>query len=231
MKRTSRPQVLGPEELSVFCYELGLMVQAGIGSEESVGTLAEDAGVPREKELLQRVHGVLLEGGSLSAALEERGAFPSYLLRMVEIGEAAGRLDQALSALSAYYRREADTRQSLRRAIAYPAAMAVLIAVVFLALVARVLPVFQQVFDQLGGESLPSGPGTDGLRKCEPLCRRCFWRSAGPGRALGSVDAPHGAGTGAAEPTSGLHRALPGGGPEPLCLGHGADALQRPSPG
>lgn len=159
MKRTTRPQVLGPEELSVFCYELGLMVQAGIGSEESVGILAEDAGAPREKELLQRVHGVLLDGGSLSAALEESGAFPPYLLRMVEIGEAAGRLDQALSALSAYYRREADTRQALRRAIAYPAAMAVLIAVVFLALVARVLPVFQQVFDQLGVSLSPLARG------------------------------------------------------------------------
>ena len=72
------------------------------------------------------------------------------MLRMVEIGQVSGRLEQVLSALSAYYRREADARQSLRRAIAYPAAMAVLIAVVFLALVSRVLPVFQQVFSQLG---------------------------------------------------------------------------------
>ena len=37
MKKTAKPQVLGPDELSVFCYELSLMVQAGIGSEESVG--------------------------------------------------------------------------------------------------------------------------------------------------------------------------------------------------
>ena len=43
MKKTAKPQVLGPDELSVFCYELSLMVQAGIGSEESVGILAQDA--------------------------------------------------------------------------------------------------------------------------------------------------------------------------------------------
>lgn len=115
MKKTAKPQVLGPDELSVFCYELSLMVQAGIGSEESVGILAQDARSPREKELLERMHAVLLEGRALSAALEETGVFPHYMLRMVEIGQASGRLDQVLSALSAYYRREADTQQSLRR--------------------------------------------------------------------------------------------------------------------
>lgn len=52
MKKTAKPQVLGPDELSVFCYELSLMVQAGIGSEESVGILAQDARSPREKEIL-----------------------------------------------------------------------------------------------------------------------------------------------------------------------------------
>ena len=159
MKKTAKPQVLGPDELSVFCYELSLMVQAGIGSEESVGILAQDARSPREKELLERMHAVLLEGRALSAALEETGVFPHYMLRMVEIGQASGRLDQVLSALSAYYRREADTQQSLRRAIAYPAAMAVLIAVVFLALVSRVLPVFQQVFSQLGVSLSPVARG------------------------------------------------------------------------
>ena len=159
MKKTAKPQVLGPDELSVFCYELSLMVQAGIGSEESVGILAQDARSPREKELLERMHAVLLEGRALSAALEEAGVFPRYMLRMVEIGQVSGRLEQVLSALSAYYRREADTRQSLRRAIAYPAAMAVLIAVVFLALVSRVLPVFQQVFSQLGVSLSPVAQG------------------------------------------------------------------------
>ncbi len=155
----SKCTVLGPEELSVFCYQLSLMVQAGIGSEESIGILADDARDPHEKALLRRIHDVLMEGESLSKALFSAGVFPNYLLRMVEIGQVSGRLEQVLSALSTFYRREAALRQSLRRAVAYPAAMAVLIAVVFLALVSQVLPVFQQVFSQLGVNMSPVARG------------------------------------------------------------------------
>ena len=155
----SKHTPLSPDELSVFCYQLSLMVQAGIGSEESVGILADDARNPREQALLRQIHKVLMEGESLSKALESTGVFPNYLLRMVEIGQISGRLEQVLSALSTFYRRESALRQSLRRAVAYPAAMAVLIAVVFLALVSQVLPVFEQVFRQLGVSMSPVARG------------------------------------------------------------------------
>lgn len=72
------------------------------------------------------------------------------MIHMVEIGQAAGRLDQVLDALSSYYRREASTAAAIRRVVLYPAVMAVLVAVIFLVLITRVLPVFQQVFEQLG---------------------------------------------------------------------------------
>ena len=157
--KASKHTPLGMDELSVFCYQLSLMVRAGIGSEESIGILADDARAPRQQALLRQVHDVLVEGQSLSSALEQTGVFPPYMLRMVEIGQISGRLDQVLTALSTFYRREAALRQSLRRAIAYPAAMAVLIAVVFLALVSRVLPVFQQVFSQLGVSLSPVAQG------------------------------------------------------------------------
>ena len=51
---------LTADELSVLCYQLSLMVKAGIGSEESVGILAADLPEGRSKELLRQVHAVLL---------------------------------------------------------------------------------------------------------------------------------------------------------------------------
>ena len=145
-----RPAVLTADELSVFCTQLSLMLQAGIGSEESLGILADDAASQRERALLSQIHSVLCQGLPLAQALEQTGLFPPHLIHMVEIGQVSGRLDQVFSSLAAHYRREAQTTRSLRRAILYPAVMGVLIAVVFLALVSQVLPVFQQVFRQLG---------------------------------------------------------------------------------
>lgn len=141
---------LSDDELAVFCYQLGLMVRSGIGSEESLAILGGDARDARSRALLEQARNGLLDGLPLSGALERTGAFPDYLLRMLEIGQAAGRLEEVLWALSRYYTRQAETGRTLRRAVAYPAVMAVLIAVVFLVLVARVLPVFQQVSAQLG---------------------------------------------------------------------------------
>ena len=112
--------------------------------------LAEDAADPGSKALLESLHAALLDGAPLSDALSASGAFPGYIVRMVEIGQAAGRLDQVLSALAAYYRRESETASAIHRAVLYPAFMAVLVAAVFLVLMTRVLPVFQQVFEQLG---------------------------------------------------------------------------------
>lgn len=147
------------DELSVFCCQLSLMLQSGIGFEEGVELLAGDAGSPRVKALLGKLGVSLGRGETLAAALAETGAFPPYLLRMAEIGQAAGRLEQVLSALGAYYRREADLRRGLHRVVVYPAAMGALVAAVFLVLVARVLPVFQQVFTQLGMGMSPTAYG------------------------------------------------------------------------
>lgn len=150
-----RRETLDDDTLSLFCSQLSLMLQAGIGVEEGAALLAGDADEPGQRTLLAGLRAGLDRGEPLSQALEATGGFPDYLLRMVEIGQASGRLDQVLAALGRYYARQADTRRALRRAVAYPAVMAVLIAVIFLVLVARVLPVFQQVFVQLGVELSP----------------------------------------------------------------------------
>ena len=95
-QRSTAP--LSADALSVFCYQLSLMMHAGIGSEEGVEVLAEDAADPGSKALLTALHADLLDGAPLSQALSASGAFPGYMVRMVEIGQAAGRLDQVLSA-------------------------------------------------------------------------------------------------------------------------------------
>lgn len=150
---------LTPDALSVFCYQLSLMLQAGIGTEEGVGILAEDTQDPKARALMEALHRSLLDGAPLSKALAANRAFPGYMVRMVEIGQASGRLEQVLSALASYYRRESETASAIRRAILYPAVMAVLIAAVFLVLMVRVLPVFQQVFNQLGMSASPLAQG------------------------------------------------------------------------
>ncbi len=154
---------LSADQISVFCYQLSLMQKAGVQAEEGISILLEDATTNWEKSLYARIHDELLKGNPLSVALTESRAFPSYMLRMVEIGQASGRLEQVLVALSEFYQRESATQSAIRKAVAYPVFMAVLISLVFLVLMSQVLPVFEQVFDQLGMTLSPLAQSLMGL--------------------------------------------------------------------
>ena len=158
---------LSADELSVLCWQLSLLSRAGMPWAESAGVLLEDPQPPRVHAVLTRLQDPLSRGEPLSTALEEVDGTPPYLLGMVAIGQATGRLDQVLAALADYYRAESATSGAIRRTVTYPAVMAALIALVFLVLVARVLPTFSRVFAQLGpGDSPLSatllGPGSAG---------------------------------------------------------------------
>ncbi|MCD7947762.1 MAG: type II secretion system F family protein [Oscillospiraceae bacterium] len=147
---------LTDDELANFCQQLTLLSRAGITGEESVAILLDESETTGKRQLYTGIHNAMLSGATLSAALNESGAFPAYLVQMLEIGQTSGREEQVLDALSTYYQREADTRRALRQTVAYPAGMAALIAVIVLILVARVLPVFQRVFEQLGVAASPT---------------------------------------------------------------------------
>ena len=155
MKRNETKTALTGDELSVLCWQLGQLCRAGMSWSDSAALLAEDAPTPRSRALLAGLRDALAAGVPLDRALAEAGEFPPYLLRMVSIGLAAGRAEQVLEALSGYYRRQSATGEALRRAVTYPAVMAALIALVFLVLVRRVLPVLTQVFAQVGGGASP----------------------------------------------------------------------------
>lgn len=110
---------------------------------------------PAERELLDRLLAPAERGEPLSAAMREAGGFPSYAVNMIEIGEQSGRLDEVLGSLASYYEREDSLGSMLKSAVTYPLIMLGMMLLVILVLSVKVLPIFSQVFAQLGAD-LPS---------------------------------------------------------------------------
>ncbi|MDE6880532.1 MAG: type II secretion system F family protein, partial [Oscillospiraceae bacterium] len=79
------------------------------------------------------------------------GCFPAYVCGLLEVGEQAGRTEEALGALSRYYEDRARMDRRLRSALLYPAVMLVLMLVVIAVLLVKVLPIFDDVYASLGG--------------------------------------------------------------------------------
>ena len=146
-------KTLDPLGVSAFCESMGMMLRAGIQTDEAVELLAQGghgSGGTLEQGL-QVMKTRLEEGSGLAAAMEQSGAFPKYALQMVEAGERSGRLESILFRLSGYYADQKTISDKLRSAVTYPAAMLVLIIVVLAAMLTMVLPAFRGVYDSLTG--------------------------------------------------------------------------------
>ena len=142
---------LSPRELSAFFAQLAMLVRSGIPAAEAISIMRGDAGGGPGGELLAAIGARLEDRAALGTALAETGVFPRYFVSMVEIGETSGRLDEVLDALCAYYEREESVSEGIRSAVAYPLVMIVMMALVVGVLVIKVLPVFSEVFVELGG--------------------------------------------------------------------------------
>ncbi|MDR2610160.1 MAG: type II secretion system F family protein [Clostridiales Family XIII bacterium] len=142
-------------ELSAFSEQLSLTVKTGIPLEESIMILREDSDTDAAKKLLGTVEDALAVGKPLADALRETGAFPDYMTQMIEIGEAAGRLDSVLDSLANYYARQENIAKSIRSAVTYPAIMLCILVAIVLVLVIKVLPIFNEVFRTVAGADMP----------------------------------------------------------------------------
>jgi len=139
--------------VSAFCESMGMMLRAGIQTDEAIGLLQSDS--KKNAGILSEGLAVMKEqvdqGRGLDRAMKESGIFPRYAIQMVETGDTAGRMEDILFRLASYYREQKTISEKLRNAVTYPAAMLVLIVVVLAAMLTMVLPAFTDVYDSLTG--------------------------------------------------------------------------------
>ncbi len=154
-QKKSRAKKLAPAELSLFCTQVALFLEAGIAPVEGLSLLREDVGDPYFQGVLDGVCRAVEERRTLTDALTETGAFPAYLLRMVSVGEVSGNLDEMMKNLSRYYEREQNLRQRIKRSVTYPLVLILMMSAVVLLLVVQVLPMFDSLLRSLGNEMPP----------------------------------------------------------------------------
>lgn len=143
---------LSSGELSGFCAQIAMILKAGVSVREGLCILRDDARDAGERALLSGMASLSEQGVVFSEVLRRSGAFPKYFTDMVEIGEQSGRLDEVLESLTEYYAREQSIAASVRDAVAYPLIMLAMMTLVIAVLAVKVLPVFAEVFSQLGAQ-------------------------------------------------------------------------------
>ena len=146
----NKKRMLGNLEIASFCDQLAMIIGAGLPAYEGISILMDDAPDKETKEILQSIYEPLETGCAFHEALAQSGVFPKYVLDMVEIGEMSGNLDDIFRSLHHYYEREESIKQGIKAAVSYPFIMiGIMIAVLFV-LITKVLPIFNQIYTELG---------------------------------------------------------------------------------
>ena len=145
-------KMLTNHEIASFCEQTALILNAGITPAEGMAIMLSDTKTSEGRELLNAIYEVVRKGDTFHTAVVSVGVFPDYVLHMISIGEESGRLDDVMNSLANYYEREQNISDSIRNAVRYPFIMIGMMVIVILVLLTRVLPIFNQVFQQLGSE-------------------------------------------------------------------------------
>lgn len=137
-------------ELAVFCEQMHMILKAGISAYEGISIMKEDAKNKETRDMIDKILEPLEVGDTLYNALKGAHIFPDYMLQMIDIGERSGRLEDVFASLSTHYKREHELNSSIKSAISYPMIMIIMMILIIIVLMVKVLPVFENVFQQLG---------------------------------------------------------------------------------
>lgn len=131
--------------------QLAIMVETGIMLAAALDGIASQEENPSLKALLLDLKQRVESGEDFSSALAHHPKhFDRTFVAMIRASEQTGMLGEMLNQISAYMRKELDTRSKVRAALAYPAVMAVVAVGVTVFLLAYILPKFTPLFERRG---------------------------------------------------------------------------------
>lgn len=139
-------------EIASFCDQMAMIIKAGITPKDGLELMLSDAKDQGTKDIIEALLVHSRMGESFSLCVKESGYFPKYVINMIALGEETGQLDDVLVALCKYYEHEEFLSDSIRSAITYPIIMIIMMMLIIILLITKVLPLFNQVFDQLGAQ-------------------------------------------------------------------------------
>lgn len=141
------------EDLTVATRQLATMVSSGMTLLRALYVLEEQTDSEKLREAFTAVRKDVEAGLSLSAALGRHpDAFNDLYVAMVAAGETGGILESTLTRVADQLEKDDALRRQVRSAMIYPAMIMAFAAVVLVALVTFLVPVFEGVFEDFGGE-------------------------------------------------------------------------------
>jgi type IV pilus assembly protein PilC len=141
------------QDLAVFSRQLATMITSGMSILRSLYVLEEQTESKFLKDTIVAVRKDVEAGLNLSDAMGRHPkVFNPLFVAMTRAGEAGGVLEESLLRVANQLEKDASLRRQIRSAMIYPIMVVTFAVGIMMALVAFLVPVFEGVFKQFGGE-------------------------------------------------------------------------------
>lgn len=142
-----------PRELAVFCNQFVSMSRAGVTILECLNLLRDQTENPRLAQAIKEVQINVEKGETLASGLESQpDVFPSLMVTTIAAGEASGSLELSLSRMADQFEKSAKTQALVKKAMIYPALVAIVAVVVVIVMLVTVIPSYMDMFADMGTE-------------------------------------------------------------------------------
>src|SRR3954468_14647010 len=144
------------DELTIMTRQFSTMVSSGMSMLRALYVLEEQQENPKLKDAISQVRKDVEAGLALSDALARHpDIFNELYIAMVQAGETGGILEDTLHRVADQLEKDASLRRQIKSAMVYPIVIVTFALLVILALVAFLVPVFESVFADFGGDLPP----------------------------------------------------------------------------
>jgi type IV pilus assembly protein PilC len=141
------------DELVVASRQLATMVQSGMSLLRALYVIEEQTENEKLRDIWIEIRKDVEAGLALSDALKRHpDAFNDLYIAMVQAGETGGILDQTLVRVATQLEKDAALKRQIKAAMMYPSLIGGFALLVLFALVAFLVPVFEKIFKDFGGD-------------------------------------------------------------------------------
>lgn len=141
------------DDLVIFSRQMATMIRAGLPLIEVIDILAEQVEKKIFRDVLREIERDIEGGSSLTEAIQKHPkVFSAFFISMVKAGEASGMLDTILDQVAIYLEKLVSIQRKIKSATMYPAVVSSVALLITTFLLVKVVPVFENIFIDLGGE-------------------------------------------------------------------------------
>ena len=144
---------VGTRDLVILTRQLATMIDAGLPLVQCLDILGQQQPSKVFKKIVLTVKSDLEGGMTFADALAKHPkAFDTLYVNLIAAGETGGILDTILNRLAAYMEKADELKRKVKGAMVYPISVSVIAAGVVVLMLVKVIPVFEKMFADFGGE-------------------------------------------------------------------------------